>query len=104
MSHYRKGAKAERRAKRELEAKGYVVTRAAGSKGGADLIAVLVRQIQVKAGPPKAWTAELDDMEAGLPSAPGMTRELWHWVDGCGWEKHEIDRDNPGFTITVSDA
>lgn len=95
MSNYRKGAKYERRAKQELEADGWIVTRSAGSKGVADLVAVKVRQIQVKAvNHPQGWTAELEEIEAGLPSGPGMTRELWIWNKGCGWEKH---------TITVED-
>lgn len=92
MGNYRKGARYERRAKEELEADGWIVTRAAGSKGAADLIAVKVRQIQVKAvNRPQGWVAELEELETGLPHGPGMTRELWIWNVRCGWEKHMVE-------------
>jgi len=88
---YRKGARYERRAKQELEEDGWIVTRSAGSKGGADLVAIKVRQIQVKAvSEPKSWTADLEHLASWLPGGPGLTRELWIWNKRCGWEKHEI--------------
>ena len=40
MSRYEKGARLERKVKADLEGCGYVVYRAAGSKGSADLIAL----------------------------------------------------------------
>ena len=90
MTRYEKGARAERRAKRELEEQGYVVTRAAGSKGGADLVAILVRQVQVKVTEnPKAWTAELEELAVRVPGGPGLTRELWVWGEGS-WDKHTV--------------
>lgn len=51
MSRYQSGADAERYVKRKLEADGYKVVRAAGSKGMADMIAAnsrVVWAIQVK--------------------------------------------------------
>ena len=82
----------ERKAKAELEEKGYLVVRSAGSKGPADLVAIKIRQIQVKkVEKPQAWTAELDRLRKALPSAPGMSRELWVWNAGCGWEKYVVE-------------
>jgi len=89
---YRKGVKYERRAKAELEEAGWVVIRSAGSKGGADLVAIKVRQIQVKAtNEPRGWAGELEEMRERLPAAPGMTRELWVWNRRQGWEKHKLE-------------
>ena len=94
VTRYESGARYERKAKAELEAKGYIVTRAAGSRGAADLVAVKVRHIQVKAcREPQAWTGELEKVKAELPSGPGVTRELWVWNKGCGWEKHLVEED-----------
>ena len=88
---YAKGARYERRAKRELEEAGWHVVRSAGSKGGADLVATKVRYIQVKAvNEPRGWAAELEEMALQLPAGPGMTRELWVWNKRCGWEKYEV--------------
>lgn len=92
MSRYAKGARYERKAKEELEADGWVVVRAAGSKGAADLMALKVRQIQVKSvNEPRGWAAELEDMEKRLPGGPGTSRELWIWNRGSGWEKHTVE-------------
>lgn len=91
MNRYKAGARIERKAKAELEEAGYIVTRAAGSKGSADLIAIKVRQIQVKkSDTPRAWTSEIEKMAEELPAAPGVSRELWVWNARCGWEKHVI--------------
>jgi len=88
---YAKGARYERRAKAELEEDGWVVVRSAGSKGGADLVAIKVRQIQIKAvNEPRGWAGELEGIAMRLPAGPGLTRELWIWNKRCGWEKHEV--------------
>ena len=85
---YAKGRRAEIRAKKELEADGWHVTRAAGSKGPFDLVAVKTRLIQVKAcKEPHGWAGELEEMAAILP---GTCRELWVWPDGGPWEKYEV--------------
>jgi len=92
VSRYDAGAAAERKAKAELEERGYLVVRSAGSKGPADLIAVKVRYIQVKkVEKPQAWTGELEKLRQGLPAAPGMSRELWVWNAGCGFEKYVLE-------------
>jgi len=88
---YRKGARYERRAREELEAKGYYVMRSAGSRGPADLIAVKVLYVQVKAtDDPRAWTGELEQMSQQLPTGPGIVKELWAWHKRK-WEKHRVD-------------
>ena len=92
MTQYERGVRYERRARKELEADGWMVVRSAGRRGACDLIALKVRQIQVKAvNRPQGWAAELEEMEAGLPHGPGMTRELWVWNKGCGWEKYTVE-------------
>jgi len=94
---YRKGARYERRAKAELEEDGWVVVRSAGSKGGADLVAIKVRQIQIKAvNEPRGWAGELEEMVSRLPGGPGLTRELWIWNKRDGWEKHEVSNSRKG--------
>lgn len=63
MSHSSRGAAFERRVKKILEGKGWYVTRAAGSHGCADLIAICpdeVAFVQAKLGgpgamPPAEW-------------------------------------------------
>ena len=91
MSHYQKGRRAEIRAKKELEKAGFVVTRAAGSKGVADLVATKVLYVQVKAvKEPRGWTSEIEEMKDGLPSGPGIVKQLWVWPDGGPWEKYEV--------------
>lgn len=89
---YRKGARYERRAREELEAKGYCVVRSAGSRGAADLVAVKVLYVQVKAtDEPQAWTGELEQMCEELPSGPGIVKELWAWQKRCGFEKFKVE-------------
>lgn len=82
---YRRGIGAERRARRELEAAGYRVTRAAGSLGAVDLVAVGplgVRGIQVKRDSPERplrpseLEAAREELRA-LPRPPGVSWELW---------------------------
>lgn len=89
---YRKGSRYERKAREELEAKGYCVIRSAGSRGAADLVAVKVLYVQVKATDvPRAWTPELEQMCEELPTGPGIVKELWAWQKRCGWEKFTVE-------------
>lgn len=73
MSRYRRGAEAERHLVLQLRADGYYATRAASSKGAADIIAIKPGQvlfIQVKAGAGRESPAErraLLDLAACLP-------------------------------------
>lgn len=62
-----KGSRAERKARRQLEADGYAVTRAGGSLGVFDLIAIgptHVRAIQVKSGTSRLTRAERAEIVA----------------------------------------
>jgi len=90
MTQYEKGARAERRARDDLEGDGWLVIRAAGSHGPFDLWALKVRLIQVKSTEePKAWTAELEELAEQVSGGPGVSRELWVWPRGGPWEKYE---------------
>lgn len=83
----RKGARAEHRCMRILEAAGYLCSRAAGSMGMFDVVAVGpqdVRLVQVKCGPSdKCYlpTIEREQITA-LPVAPGVSKECWRFHDG----------------------
>jgi len=89
-THYARGVVTERRAKDELEAEGYHVTRAASSKGSWDLIAIApagIRLISSKRA--QRWdlaqgtlTAERRKLRALLPVVPAnATQEVWLWTD-----------------------
>jgi len=83
MSGYRKGRDREYRAQRILEAAGYTTTRAAGSKGAADLIAwdsQRIRFISVKAGTKYASAIEREALMQ-LPKPSNATCEIWRFPD-----------------------
>ena len=78
-----KGSRAERKAIRLLEAAGYICTKAGGSLGMFDVIAIGprdVRAIQVKCG-----TARLSPLEreaiVQLQVPDNLSRECWRWPD-----------------------
>jgi Holliday junction resolvase len=78
-----KGARAERKCIRLLESAGYCCTRAGGSLGVFDVLAVGatdVRCVQVKSG-----TARLSRVERAailaLPMPANVTREYWRFLD-----------------------
>lgn len=80
-----KGRRAEHRARRILEAAGFLVTRAAGSKGPADLIAwnaVQIRFVSVKCGTKYASAVERECLSRMLAPACA-TREIWRFPDRC---------------------
>jgi len=84
MNTARKGAAAERRARRILEAAGYTVTRSAASQGVADLVAwdaAGFRLISVKAGRAYASAAERAAL-ATCPAPANTTREIWRYPPG----------------------
>lgn len=94
-TNYQRGVIIERKAQAELEADGYLVIRAAGSKGPADLVAIPrddaapVRLIQCKrtAGTPgSGLRAALQELSA-LPLPADVSAELWQWCDGKGWAR-----------------
>ena len=83
MNGKAKGSRAERRAIRILEAAGYVCTKAGGSLGLFDVIAVGpsdVRCVQVKVNEYLS-AVEREQLKA-LPVPANVSRECWRFVDG----------------------
>jgi Holliday junction resolvase len=82
----RKGSRAELRCIRILEAAGYVCTKAGGSLGLFDIIAIGardVRCIQVKCGK-RPYLAPLEREAIGLLAVPeNCSKELWKLPDYC---------------------
>ena len=81
----RKGAVAERRCIRLLEACGYVCTRAGGSLGAFDVVAIGpkdVRAIQVKCGSARLSALEREVI-AQVVVPPNVSKEYWRFVDRC---------------------
>ena len=81
MNTAHKGRRAEHRARRLLEADGYTVTRAAGSKGVADLVAwnaAGFRLVSVKSGGRYASRAERAAL-VGCPVPANCSREVWRF-------------------------
>jgi Holliday junction resolvase-like predicted endonuclease len=81
----RKGSRQERRARKILEAAGYLVTKAGGSLGLFDLIAENrqgVRHVQVKSNRLPS-PVEREDMQAAKANLPtNSTIEIWIFYDG----------------------
>ena len=78
MNTSAKGARAERRARRILEPKGYAVVRAGGSLGVFDLVAIHrdgLRLAQVKCNR-RPGRAERERL-AAFNNPPNTLRELW---------------------------
>ncbi len=92
-ANYQRGRRAEHRAIRILEADGFCVSRAAGSKGHADVIAwnsVQVRFIQVKAGKsPSVSAVEREALEL-MPRPQNATVEVWRFKTGCRQPLQEV--------------
>lgn len=85
MNTAHKGRRAEHRARRLLEAAGYTVTRAAGSKGVADLVAwnaTGFRLVNVKSGTGRASARERAAL-ARCAVPLNTTREIWRFPDRC---------------------
>lgn len=83
MNATAKGSRAERRARALLEAAGFVVCRAAGSKGPADLIAwdtTSIKFISVKSGRQYASATEREALHM-LPRPAGSSVEIWRFPD-----------------------
>jgi len=82
MNAKSKGTRTEHKARRILEAAGYQVTRAGGSLGVFDLVAIGpadVRCIQVKAN--KYCSAvEREQLELFVV-APNVSKEIWRFLD-----------------------
>jgi hypothetical protein len=79
----RKGAKAERKCVKLLEAAGYLCTKAGGSLGLFDVIALGrhdVRAIQVKSGTKRLTPLEREAIKE-LVLAPCVSKEYWRYID-----------------------
>jgi Holliday junction resolvase len=80
-----KGTRAERRCLRILEAAGYCCTKAGGSLGAFDVIAIGsadVRCIQVKSGGEYLSGVEREQLQA-LEVPANVSRECWRFPDRC---------------------
>jgi Holliday junction resolvase len=80
-----KGRRAEHRARRLLEASGFSVVRAAGSKGPADLVAwdtTSIRFLSVKSGTKYASAIEREALSL-LPRPVNSSVEIWRFPAGC---------------------
>lgn len=82
MNHKRKGAVAEHKTMRLLEATGYACTRAAASLGMFDVIAIGptdIRLVQCKSGlKPYLPPAEREAIQL-FQVPPNVRKELWLW-------------------------
>lgn len=96
MSRYSSGVRYEYEARDELIKRGYVVVRAAGSRGVIDLVGIGTNDFIVLAV--KKWNVWIgDDIEKlGRLQVPNNCRvELWQRSKGGGWTIHQIDQ-KPG--------
>ncbi len=85
MNTAHKGRRAEHRCRALLEAAGFSVCRAAGSKGPADLVAwdaTSIRFISVKSGSKYASAIEREALQL-LPRPLNASVEIWRLPDGC---------------------
>jgi Holliday junction resolvase len=85
MNGARKGRRAEHRARVLLQAEGFNVCRAAGSKGLADLVAwsaTALRFISVKSGTKYLSGVERAALLA-MARPAGSSIECWRFPDGC---------------------
>lgn len=83
MNHKAKGSRAERKTMRMLEHAGYCVTRAGGSLGLFDVIAIGphdVKVIQVKCGGQYLSGVEREQIQA-LTVPANVSRECWIFRD-----------------------
>lgn len=98
MTNYSRGRKTEYDAVADLERAGAIeAQRTAGSHGLFDVVAVFgngYRFITCKRS--KTLSALKSDCAAAreeiskLPAMPGVSREVWGWLDGKGWEIREV--------------
>jgi Holliday junction resolvase len=85
MNRAHKGRRAEHRARALLEAAGFMVCRAAASKGPADLVAwdtTSIRFVSVKSGTKYATALERETLQM-LPRPANASVEIWRFPDRC---------------------
>jgi hypothetical protein len=90
-TNYRKRARLERLARPELERQGYVVIRAAGSKGPCDLVAlnkheILLIQVKAEGAVRPADRQKLADM----PAPGNAVREIWERTRQGTWHLQKV--------------
>lgn len=97
MTLYSRGAYAERKAKKELEKAGFLVIRAAGSKGPVDLVAIStgeVLAIQVKSHDAPLTSNERDRLHEIAQRTPANTHiEVWTYGPSGALEVIRYQRD-----------
>jgi hypothetical protein len=82
MSSKAKGTRREHASRRLLEAEGYAVVRAAGSKGAWDLIGVSSRDVVLVQVKSRDWPGAMEmDALVGFPCPPGCRRLVHRWRD-----------------------
>jgi Holliday junction resolvase len=85
MNAKRKGARAEHRAMKLLEAAGYLCTRAGASLGVFDVLALGahdIKAIQVKSGTKYCSMVEREQLQlVRVPS--NVSKEIWRFPDRC---------------------
>lgn len=89
MNAKAKGTRAELRCIRDLEAEGYLCTRAGASLGAFDVVALLPGDrigthnralfIQVKSGTSKLSRKDRDELARIAPVSNEIFVEYWHW-------------------------
>jgi Holliday junction resolvase len=85
INRKRKGTRTEHRAIKMLEAIGYICTRAGGSLGMFDVIAIGphdVRCLQIKSGTARLSVPERERLQL-LPVPTSVSKELWRFPDRC---------------------
>ena len=86
MNAKRKGARGEHRCIKQLEAVGYCCTRAGGSLGVFDVIAIGatdVKAIQVKCGTGNYVSAVEREHLTLLTVPASVSKEIWRYPDRC---------------------
>lgn len=91
--HYERGRRLEYAARKYLEELGYTVTRAAGSKGFADLVAfdreaILFVQVKTK----RPLPSEIDKMRHNCPTLPPNGWYYVWWRERGVWQTITLER------------
>ncbi len=95
MSNKSRGLIKEREAKHELAKEGYAVSRARGSFGLFDVMAMNkehIRLIQVKRvkGKYYSFKKEIEEIKNFKNHPKNVVKEIWIWRDRKGWLKEVI--------------
>lgn len=89
VNHYGRGARFENLAKHRLIRRGYSVTRSAGSKGAADLIASNTEEVlYIQVGTSSKNIREAFEKLATIKCPPCGKKQVWIFTDLGEWEEH----------------